>query len=172
MQVLRCRQDLRTLSHTSVGCGRQRAFTLVELLLVMAMLVVATSLVMPGVGRWQRNMPLDQSLQQIKYELARTRVLAMSQGTAWTVTFRLGGRQWSRTPTYSHDTQLSQQFMLPEEVRFESAEKIRSKPEVSVRFLADGTATPARLILRDVDGTGREIRLDRLTGTMHAVIDP
>ncbi|MEO1996368.1 MAG: hypothetical protein ABGZ17_13955 [Planctomycetaceae bacterium] len=173
MRVSSWRQFGRLGLNPAWHARRAAAFTLVELLFVLAVLVVAASVVMPALSRWQRGMPLDQARQLVKYELARTSVLAMSEASAWTVTYDLGGRRFRRFPSFLTDVRLQEEFELPAGVRFEKSGRSSGSHETGVlRFFADGTATQTTLVLTDSTGVSQELKLDRLTGTMQSAMDP
>lgn len=140
-------------------------FTLIELMLALTILVAVGSLVLPALGRWQRAMPLRQAVQTVKFEMARTRIRAMSDAVAWTVIFTEDGRSFRRFPTFATDSSRAEIVQLPQGVRLQAAGVTgREEQPTALRFQADGTVTDARLILVDSEGVSQSLILDRLTG--------
>lgn len=149
------------------------AFTLIELILALTILVAVGSLVMPALGRWQRAMPLRQAVQTVKFEMARTRIRAMSDAVPWTVLLGPGGRSLRRFPTFATDNPAADVVELPRGVRIHaSGSTAESEQSTALQFQADGTVTDARLVLVDSDGVSQVLIWDRLTGTVRQPMEP
>ena len=59
----------------------QRGFTLIELMIVVAIMAVVTALAVPGYLRWHANHQLRQATSQIYNQLSVARISAMSRNS-------------------------------------------------------------------------------------------
>lgn len=81
------------------------AFTLVELLVVLGVLVVMASLSWPSLMRYVEENSLRQNAELVRRELANTRVLAIESGLTYQFRFEPQGRDFVILPF--HDPQVS-----------------------------------------------------------------
>ena len=150
-------QHLLQNQQLNTKARNRSAFTLMELMLVLVLLLTIASVVMPAMSRWQQAMPLDQATTLVRNELTRTRVLAIDEASSWSIQISADGQSFQRHPTQSKDDQT--RFELPSGVHFTST----SEP---LHFQSDGTTSDMILVLEDAQGIQQHLKLDRLTGTI------
>ena len=73
-------------------------FTFVELLVVLALLLVASSLVFPPVLRLMADQPLKEAAERARAQLANVRLKALDSSIAWQFRFEPGGRRYLWMP--------------------------------------------------------------------------
>jgi Tfp pilus assembly protein FimT len=69
---------------------------LVELLLVLSLMVVLTSLTLPGVLRWQNGVGMERALSLLQVQLQETRLCAIKSGEPWKLVLPQNGRPGQR----------------------------------------------------------------------------
>lgn len=77
---------------------RRAAFTLLEMLLVLALLLVLVGVVWPAVLRISASNRLRQSMQDLNTAFAAARVRAIEQGVTYQVFLEPGGQQYLVVP--------------------------------------------------------------------------
>ena len=78
---------------------RHRAgFTFVEMLLVLALLLIAAGLVFPPVLRLMADQPLKEAVERARSQLTTVRLKALDTGVAWQFRFEPGGRHYLWMP--------------------------------------------------------------------------
>ena len=77
---------------------RRSAFTLFEMLLVLALLLVLVSVVWPAVMRISSSNRLRQSMQDVNSVFAAARIRAIEHGVNYHVYLELGGNQYLIVP--------------------------------------------------------------------------
>lgn len=77
---------------------RRSAFTLFEMLLVLALLLVLVSVVWPAVMRISSSNRLRQSMQDVNSAFAAARIRAIEHGVNYQVYLELGGNQYLIVP--------------------------------------------------------------------------
>jgi prepilin-type N-terminal cleavage/methylation domain-containing protein len=85
---------------------RPRAFTLMEMLLVLAILVIASAAVMPSLRGVLRTTTLRSGADVVRSELTRAHVLAMRTGRIHVLRYELKGRQLTVEPWIGDDDAL------------------------------------------------------------------
>jgi prepilin-type N-terminal cleavage/methylation domain-containing protein len=90
---------MRFHSHHRVSQG----LTLIEILLVVAVLVVITSLASPSLLRMMESQKLRKSADLLRAEMARTRVRAMKSGRIQMFRYQVGGSGYLAQPWYAND---------------------------------------------------------------------
>src|SRR5207244_7163871 len=88
----RNRRPDQTARHARAG------FTFVELMLVLALLLVASSLVVPPVLRLMADQPLKEAAERARSQLANVRLKALDSSVAWQFRFEPGGRRYLWMP--------------------------------------------------------------------------
>lgn len=73
-------------------------FTLVELLLVLALILIATGMVFPPVLRLMADQPLKEAADRARSQLTNVRLKALDAGVAWQFRFEPGGRHYLWMP--------------------------------------------------------------------------
>jgi type II secretion system protein H len=149
---------------------RRRAFTLIELILVLALLVIATSLVAPALSNFVRGRALDSEARRISALMHAGQSRAVSEGATMML--------WvdEKTGNYALEAETSGQDgdAKAENLTVDStlqiavqnigaATPVTFKNFPAVRFLADGTVdenSPQVLKLTDSAGFSRWLSLN------------
>ncbi|MFT4557646.1 MAG: prepilin-type N-terminal cleavage/methylation domain-containing protein [Porticoccaceae bacterium] len=157
-------------------CAQRTAFTLIEMLLVLAVVTLLTAVAMPALTRWQRGTEVSRAAADLRDDLLRSRVLAIREAVTVSFAQMPNGRAYTLTTTDSLDQIISSnKTTLPEEISFdESAPDYGSteslgEPTPLVVLRADGTGTDAVIRLRDARGDRASIVVDRLTGSVRSM---
>jgi type II secretory pathway pseudopilin PulG len=82
------------------------AYTLLEILLVLAIIVVAAAAVAPSFRRMARNSNLKAAAGEVRADLTRAHVLAMKSGRVQVFQYELGGRKFKIEPWIGDDEAL------------------------------------------------------------------
>lgn len=85
---------------------RSRGFTLVELLLVLAILVVVAAMAAPALRGVMRDQELRSAADQVRIEWTRAHVKAMKTGRIQVFRYELGGQKFSVQPWAAADDAL------------------------------------------------------------------
>ena len=80
---------------------RRTGFTIAEILLVLAVLVVISGLIFPPVLRLMADQPLKDGAERARSQLANVRFKALDSNTAWQFRFEPGGRHYLWVPQES-----------------------------------------------------------------------
>ena len=132
------------------GSARPAAFTLVELILVMALLVVMLAVAAPSLGRSFRQRNLDQQAARLLALTEYSRDEAASQGIpmiVWinpdTACFGVDARSG-----YTANAARTKEYLLPADLHFEplnggQASRTEGHGFDVVEFAPDGTLNPA-----------------------------
>ncbi len=70
----------------------RRGFTIAEVLIVLAVLLVASGLVFPPLLRIMADQPLKEAAEKARSQLANVRLKALDSGVAWQFRFEPGGK--------------------------------------------------------------------------------
>jgi prepilin-type N-terminal cleavage/methylation domain-containing protein len=140
----------------------RRAFTLIELILVMALLVVAVSIVTPHVSEFIRGRALDNEGRRMAAVAHAAQSRAISEGMP--IMFWLDEKQGrygieEETPGKKGDSE-AQNFAADENVQLVVASvgvgtKVTFKNLPAIRFLADGSVdegSPTMVQIKDSGG--------------------
>lgn len=84
----------------------RRGFTLLELMLVMALLVAITALTIPTLSGPLDNHRLRQGADQVRSSWVRARATAMEKGRTYVFTYSLGAGEFTLVPWLSGDDYL------------------------------------------------------------------
>src|SRR5687768_9399877 len=85
----------------------RRAFTLVEMLLVLAILVVVAAVVLPSFYRSLRDSTLRSAAEKVRTEWNRAHIKAMKTGRIQVFRFQPGGRKFQIEPYQAADDELN-----------------------------------------------------------------
>jgi general secretion pathway protein H len=146
-----------------------RGFSLVELVLVMAILGVVAGLTVPALARWSEDQPLSQARDLVLAELAHARLAAIESGTPSSVRYQPGSSLLeikSGIPTQRIE------LVLPESVKFATLDRSRGEWSPPIRFYPGGTASEALVILQDDTDREERIVVARLTGAASSRGEP
>lgn len=150
--------------------SRRAAFTLMELILVLGVLVVLTAMTLPGILRWQRAMPMEQAVSIMQLQLQETRAAAVRSGEAWSLLLPDINEPGRREPvTASQETNQQQRFRLPAGIHCEIIEAAgtsgsRREPPNQIVFQPDGTVRSCRIRITTNDGIVTILQIHRMTG--------
>lgn len=143
---------------------RRAGFTLLELLLVLAILGMAAAITVPSVSGTMETARFRQGAAEVRATLALARALAASSGKIREVRF---DPQKGEYGIAGHGGVRR----LPEGIRLLSVERWGAAAEgdgASLRFFPDGSADEAKVVVGD-SGEGRiAVRVDPLTGIAEA----
>lgn len=112
----------------------RRAFTLVEVLLVLAVIVVAGAVVAPFVQDSLRRQRLKSAAETMRIEWARAHVKAMKTGRILVFRYKMGGNEFSLQPWVGGDSATEGDSQV---AGFESPEEDAVEPVVT-KELEDG----------------------------------
>ena len=173
---------------------RSRGFTLIELILVVAIMVVVASIAAPAVHRTFAQQALQKGADRLRVAMGQARVKAIKNGEEYAVFFMPEGSWFGVAPFYSFPEQAQiaqkrQQFvtngnytdyekdLMPRGVRFVAGETAMDGRAAaaaadvggaeslrSILFYPDGTSQDARIILQNDKGSVLQVELRGLTG--------
>lgn len=185
--------NMRRLRDNSTSA--RRGYTLIELMLVLAVLVVLTSLVWPPLSRMYGHHQLKRAAEDVRAHAADARLRSVHAGRDYQFRFEPGGRNYVVVPdetsaTVTSETSDSFADKLPEGLQFNavtetgllteslSGESFAGLPgaheleEVAwsppTVFYADGAATDAAFDIVEEDGRYIRIAVRGLTGAVTA----
>lgn len=164
-----CGCVLRSKTRLNVPPTRRSAYTLMELLLVMAIIVALAAAVAPSLRGVSRGMTLKSVANTIRAELTRAHVLAMRTSRIQVFQYELGGRKFKIEPWIASDDALENRDgeqsteppktttepTIPEGTKFAAGDAaVESRSEKIEQQLTDGTgATWSRPIMFYPDGS-------------------
>lgn len=173
-------------SHPKTRSG----FSLVEVLLALAIAAATAAAVVPELAAWRKRGETKNVARSLQSLLQETRQNALEEGTAWE--FRIiNGNEWSLAPvridrgtrrsefsgTGSSRDRQALSGQLPAGFRAaiigNPSDALLASSNIagldSIRFLSEGSATAARIIVRSSDPSTCEIEIERLTGISRIV---
>lgn len=163
VQRITRKADAQPLAENARG-----GFTFVELLMVLCVLVVLTSMALPAVLRWQRGMPLEQAISILQMQLQETRLAAIRSGESWIIVLpqdQTPGRRGPASNSTGDDRRF--QFVLP--ARIQCRDQSTGENAGPIFCHPDGTVSDRQLELQDSDGRLTILKIDRLTGTASVI---
>ncbi len=141
------------------GRAHPGAFTLVELILVMGLLVVMLAVAAPSLGRSFRQRNLDQQASRLLALTEYTRDEAASQGMPMIVWINPDTRRFGvdAHAGYTANAQRTKEYLLPEDLTFDpidgaQASKTEGHGFDVAEFAADGTLDPASVAMIRISG--------------------
>ena len=141
----------------------RQGFSLVELLLVLSLMVVLTSLTLPGVLRWQNGVGMERAVSLLQVQLQETRLCAIKSGEPWKLVLPQNGRPGQRRPSVVPVmVEKRHEFNWPAGVSCLNTESQTS--EIVITCHPDGTVTACTLQFKDAHGQQTMLQIDRLTG--------
>jgi type II secretion system protein H len=169
--------------------GDRRGFTLLEVLLVVAVMVIMAAMAYPSIEAMYGDVRLSAAGDQIRGRWADARAKAIEEGRPYRFATQPDGQYkiapdtsefWSgsgdTTETDSNDTDspsLVVEESLPQGIKFSdessnSSESTDSGPwQTALKFLPDGTASDDKTITLSADGyRSVQLRVRALTGAV------
>lgn len=138
-------------------------FTLVELLLTLAILVTVTAVSIPAMRRSQQDAALREGLDLVKSRLMQARLAAMDLGEPTSFAVRIDHS------TFRIQLERSQPVItvsLPDGVRFVAEGKRSGEWSLPIWFFPNGTAMDAAITLSDDRQQTQTVVVRRLTGAV------
>jgi general secretion pathway protein H len=142
---------------------RRAGFTLVELIVVLAILAGLAALVAPSFSRTVDSARLRSAASDVRATLARGRALAVAAARERIVAFDLSRGE------FGVDNEAVR--VLPETIRLGAVlpgEERREQGSVRVRFFPDGSGEEAEITVTAQDGGTLRVTVDPLTGRSEA----
>ena len=164
---------------------RRSAFTLVEVLLVLSVLVAATAIVLPDALAWQSRWELRDATRSLQTALQSVRTRAIESGETHVLRFELNGTRYSiqaesggsspasmsRNAISGREDRGDWEDALPLCCRFAGASReIATHQANAARFHPDGTADATRILVADDSENVLVLQIDRLTGACEIVV--
>ena len=138
------------------------AFTLIELVALLAIVLLVTGVVVGNVGRIPTFISLENTVQKIQYLFSKASMMAMAQGKSVNVSYEPGGKVFSISASGSSgDGEFSGKFLsekIPEAVNVEF-----DSETPSYIFFPDGSGSGTSFTLT-LKGHAFRIRISSLTG--------
>src|SRR5262245_50934499 len=125
-------------SHRHRSSSSRRAFTLLEVMLVMGILVAVAAIAWPSITRAYESVRLRKAADQVQAGLARARVEAMSSGVTQVFRFEPNSPRYTITP-YQDDSVSS----LDAAADTSSAGQASSQPSGTASSPTGGQSDPA-----------------------------
>ena len=178
----------------ATGRSRRAGFSLIELLLVMAILVFVGALTVPSIRQTFSRQSLTKSADRVRAAMGSARVKAIREGEVYAI-FVVEGGSWFNVAPFSQVRQQArfaasrqaeanirtpsnfEDDLLPQGITFaagvvpidaRAAEAISEFGDSGairpILFYPDGTSQDAKLVLRNEEGNFVEIQLRGLTG--------
>ena len=136
-------------------------FTLVELLLTLAILVTVTAVSIPALRRSQQDAALREGVDLVKSRLLQARLAAMDRGESTSFAVQIDHSTFRIQPEHSQPVITES---LPDGVRFIAEGKRSGEWSSPIWFFPNGTAIDAVVTLSDDRQQTQTISVRRLTG--------
>jgi len=144
-------------------------FSLMELLLVLALLTVLAAITVPALRGWQQRLTLERAATALQHQISETRLRSIQSGERWMLVLSLSDKTSLQTRP---DRPLSRPEMLrlPQDIRLkpepEKGQPTADAQVLRIIFRPDGTCSATAIRLSDTRGNSLSLSLDRLTGSV------
>ena len=191
------KQTRRSFAGQRREARRRSAFTMLELMLVLAIIIVVAALAVPAVQGTIDNQAISSGADRVRVAMGQARVKAIRSGKVYAFFYQRGGQRFdvaplenfgqlssgrnNGRPVNAQDRELSDNW-LPRQVRFVAGEtqtdsRSNAAQESSgggastdaVLFYPDGTSQDAKLFVQDEGGRTMAVELRGLTGLAKSV---
>lgn len=144
---------------------RQTGFTLVELLMVLAILAMALAIAAPSISRSRGQLVLRSTAYELAGHVRSTRAAAQVSNMEHALTIDPAQRSyWSQGVVAPRSLAVDVRVMVPESERLGTVAG-------RIRFFPDGGTSGARIVLGDHSGTA-VVLIDWLTGSVRVQWGP
>jgi type IV fimbrial biogenesis protein FimT len=144
----------------------KRGVTLIELVVVFAIIAIGTVLVVPNIGAWLPNYRLRSATREITSTLRTAQMKAVSNNIEYGVAFNTGSQQYQLYRSSGGLVTDGPLTDLPAGIQFNSvtfaADGTLGLP--FARFLPNSSSNGGRVILRNTKGNQRQITVLLSTG--------
>lgn len=142
---------------------KKQGVTLIELVVVMAIIAIAAVLVVPNMGAWIPNYRLRGATRDVVSTLRTAQMKAVTTNLEYRVDFNVGGNsyimQYQTTAGLKDD---GPRQLLPPGITFVSANFSGSVSHAI--FNSNSTSSAGSVVLRNSKGTQRTVTLTSSTG--------
>lgn len=144
-------------------------FSLMELLLVLALLTVLAAVTVPALRGWQQRLTLEQAATALQHQISETRLRSIQSGERWMLVLSLADRT-SLQVCPDRPANQPELLQLPQDIRLKPEPEKGLPPAnaqvLRIIFRPDGTCSATALRLSDPRGNALSLSLDRLTGSV------
>jgi Tfp pilus assembly protein FimT len=149
---------LSTCPDNSAPSGFSRAFSIFEVLIVVAILSLAGAIAIPHLLSWRSNMRLINAVQELRANLEAAKALAAKENTTITLQFEPASGQYRMTFRDVDDAVVSiKTEQLPPEVRIDSTHPGYTLTGHKVSFNSRGGADNGTIVLSNSNGKSKKI---------------
>lgn len=148
------------------------AFTLVEVLLTLAVIAVVAGLVVPSIDARLQDAEFGSAVTQVRQSLDRTRLRAMDEGRTWGFVILADKRSCCAYPTSSPDQRHHWNLAMPIQFAATTADAVGTSLDAKnaallhapIYFYSDGTSTDASFMIVNDTGQSTLLHIRRLSG--------
>ncbi len=188
-----CQRETRLNRRGARFANRRSGFTLLEILLVLAVFVAITAMAVPAVTGIFSGQQMRSAADIVRARLADARVRAIKTGDVYAFFYQRGGGDYWVAPMNTGFQSLtggaaapSFQHTLENEIIFSAGETMQDARSAHVAengsrqfaswrpvlFYPDGTSQDATILLRSKTGLQMEVNLRGLTGVASRSLSP
>lgn len=144
-------------------------FSLMELLLVLALMTVLAAITVPSLQGWQQRLTLEQAASTLQQQITETRLRSIQSGERWLLVLSLPEKTSLQLCPDSPQI-IPARFRFPADISWKAMSRHNAVPTsmetIRLVFRPDGTCSDISLQLSDQRGHSLALSLDRLTGSV------